>query len=106
MEIGIFSRTYTRPTLEEVLDSIVAHGLSRVHFNLKSAGVASLPDKIDDELCRRIRSAFEQRNLVMTSISGTFNAIHPDPERRRLDTGRALLLIENCRALGTSVVSL
>jgi sugar phosphate isomerase/epimerase len=106
MEIGIFSRTFTRPNLEAVLDAIAAHGISQVHFNLKSADVASLPDRIDEDLCVEIRHAFEIRGLRMTSVSGTFNAIHPDTRRRELDTQRTCRLIERCRRMGTSVVTL
>jgi sugar phosphate isomerase/epimerase len=106
MDIGIFSRTFSRPTLDGVLDAVAAHGLSHVHFNLKSAGGSSLPDVIDAELCTRIRQAFERRGFVMTSISGTFNAIHPDKQERETGTKRACQLIERCRRMGTSIVTL
>jgi sugar phosphate isomerase/epimerase len=106
VEIGIFSRTFTRPRLEPILDAVAAHGLSRVHFNLKSAGLASLPDELDQDQCLRIHRAFESRKLIMTSISGTFNAIHPDIDRRMHETQRACRLIERCPSIGTSVVSL
>jgi sugar phosphate isomerase/epimerase len=106
VEIGIFSRTFARPSLEQVLEAVVSHGLSHVHLNLKSAGAPSLPDEIDDDLCTRIRGAFAARSLVMTSISATFNAIHPDRRERDRDTRRACVLIERCRQMGTSVVTL
>lgn len=106
MHIGIFSRTYSRPDLEGVLDAIATHGVSHVHFNLRSAGVAALPDAIGADLCERIRGAFQARGMVMTSISGTFNAIHPDLAQRELDTVRACHLIERCRQMGTSLVTL
>lgn len=106
MDIGIFSRTFTRSTLEEVLDAVAAHGLSYVHFNLKSAGVSSLPDKLDPDLSGKIRQGFENRGIKMTSISATFNAIHPDRSQREAGTQRACQLIEHCRAMGTLIVSL
>jgi len=106
MEFGIFSRTYSRPTLDGVLDAISAHGLSHVHFNLRSAGAPSLPDRIEDELCTRVRAAFQARGFTMTSISGTFNAIHPDEQERRSGARRVCHLIERCRQLGASTVTL
>lgn len=106
MDIGIYSRTFVRETLEEVLDASEAHGLSQLHFNLKSAAVESLPDELTREFCLRVRRAFETRGFVMTSISATFNAIHPDLERRELDTVRACRIIERCRDMGTSLVTL
>lgn len=69
MKLGIFARTYTRPTLEETLDAIAANGLTHVHVSVKSG-------TIDKE-------AFTRRGLVLASVSGTFNAIHPDLGIRR-----------------------
>lgn len=106
MDLGIFSRTYSRPTLDGVLDAIAAHGLSQVHFNLKSAGVASLPAEIDDGLCKRVREAIVSRGFTMTSISGTFNAIHPDERERRIGAERACQLIARCREMETAIVTL
>lgn len=104
--IGIFSRTFARPNLDTVLDAIVAHGLSCVHFNFSSAGMPSLPDAIHEESCRAIRLAFETRRLVMTSVSATFNAIHPDLHQRELDLQRACRIIESSPRIGAPMVSL
>lgn len=106
MEIGIFSRTFARLTLGEVLDAVCVSGLAQVHFNLKSAGLASLPEELTAEHDRTIRGEFEKRGMVMTSISATFNAIHPDRNQRERDIRRACQIIEHCRAMGTSIVSL
>jgi hypothetical protein len=42
MRLGIFARTFARPTVEDVFDSVRAHGLSCVRFNLSCAGVPTL----------------------------------------------------------------
>ncbi|MSO23169.1 MAG: hypothetical protein EXQ58_07950 [Acidobacteria bacterium] len=42
----------------------------------------------------------------MTSISATFNAIHPDLKQGEADTQRACRLIECGRKMGTSIVTL
>lgn len=106
MEIGIFSRTFAQPTLEQVLDRVAAHQVRLVHFNFKSAGLDSLPRTIPETLCQRLRAAFAERNLRMISISATFNAIHPNKALRDDFTHRACQLIERARDLGVSVVSL
>ena len=106
MEIGIFARTFTAPTLDGVLDGVVGHGLKHVHFNLACAGVESLPASIDNKLCRTLRKAFDDRDLVMVGVSATFNAIHPDLKKRRDEISGAKRLIERCGDLGTSLVSL
>lgn len=106
MEIGIFSRTFQRPNLNEILAAISGHRLRLVHFNLTSAGLESLPPKIEPDVCQWVLEAFRKSRLRMTSISGTFNAIHPDKSHRRDLIHRACQLIEMSRDLGTSVVSL
>lgn len=106
MEIGIFSRTFAQPTLEQVLERVAAHQVRLVHFNFKSAGLDSLPHTIPETLCQRLRTAFAERHLKMISISATFNAIHPNKELRDDFTRRACQLIERARDLGVSIVSL
>lgn len=106
MQIGIFSRTFSGSSVENLLDTILAHNLYAVHFNFNGAGIESLPELIDDTLCRHIYEAFEQRTMEMIAISGTFNAIHPDRKMRSRSVDRACHLIKRCRKLGTSIVSL
>ena len=106
MQIGIFSRTFDRPSLDGVLDAVAAHGLTDIHFNLNAAGVDSLPEEITDSLCHGIRNAFDQRGLTMVSVSGTFNMIHPNQAHRHAGIRRACHLVDRCRHFGTSMVSL
>ena len=44
MQLGIFAKTFTRPTFEESLDAVVEHGLKQVQFNLSTAGLPTLPE--------------------------------------------------------------
>lgn len=106
MELGIFARTFDGDGVEQLLDAVAAHGLRCVHFNLKCAGVATLPDTIDAAFCHSIREAFEQRGLNMVALSATFNAIDPDEQFRRQQTRRAVEILRCCRMLETGVVSL
>jgi len=106
MQIGIFAKTFVRPTLAETLDAVVAHGICCVQFNLACAGVPSMPDHIDPALIASIRSAMDAHDMTMAAISGTFNMIHPDLERRRDGFARLRILAAACRDLGTSVITL
>lgn len=106
MEIGIFAKTFVRPTLAETLDAVVAHGIGCVQFNMACAGVPSLPDQIDASLSAEIRGALEARLLRMAAISGTFNMIHPDLRRRQTGLARLRALAAACHDLGTSVITL
>jgi sugar phosphate isomerase/epimerase len=47
MQIGIFAKTFTRPTLAETLDAIAAHGIRCVQFNMSCAGLPTLPERPD-----------------------------------------------------------
>lgn len=105
MRLGVFARTFLRPTLNGVLDAIAEHGFHDVHFNLSCAGLESLPGRLTSGQCGAIRSAFTCRGLAMCGVSGTFNAIHPDESLRAELTRRACRLIERCHDLGTQFVS-
>ena len=106
MQIGIFAKTFERATLEAVLDAVQSHGLSYVHFDMACAAPESMPDRIDPELCDRIRQGMAARNLTMASVSGTFNMSHPDPAERQHGLQRLAVLAAACERLGTSVISL
>src|ERR1044071_9902750 len=90
MEIGIFAKTFARPTLGATLDAVVAHGIGCLQFNMACAGVPSLPEQINTALSAEIRQALHARQLRMAAVSGTFNMIHPDLKRRQAgQIGRA-----------------
>jgi sugar phosphate isomerase/epimerase len=106
MNLGIFAKTFSRPSLEAVLDAIVSHDLRHVQFNLLCAGLPTLPDALSEDQAQQIRRAFESRNLVMAAISGTFNMIHPEVALRRENLHRLGVLAAACGALGVSVITL
>ncbi|MCL5997812.1 MAG: sugar phosphate isomerase/epimerase [Chloroflexi bacterium] len=106
MDIGIFAKIFARPTLEETLDAVRAHGIQHVQFNMACAGLPSLPERILPALYERIRTTMKTRGLTMTAVSGTFNLIHPDVGQRREGLRRLRVLAEACGAMGTAVITL
>lgn len=106
MQLGIHIGTFRRPTLEAALDAVTGHGLDCIHLNLKSAGVESMPRRIDDSLCVRIARETANRGISVTSVSGTFNMIHPEADVRRDGLKRLEVIAAAARHLGTSVVTL
>jgi sugar phosphate isomerase/epimerase len=106
MQIGIFAKTFARPTLDATLDAVVEHGIGCVQFNMACAGVPSMPAQIDAALIAEIRTAMAARHLHMAALSGTFNMIHPDPQRRQDGLARLRTLAAACQDLGTSVITL
>ena len=43
MKLGIFAKTFSRPTIEEFFQSIAGYGINSVQFNLSCAGLDPLP---------------------------------------------------------------
>lgn len=106
MRIGIFARTFLRPTLSGVLDAVREHGLDQVQFNMSCAGLPPMPDAIDPGLAASIGQEMAIRQLTMAAVSGTFNMIHPDPAARQHGLARLAVLAAACPQLGTSIVTL
>src|SRR5215468_10016666 len=104
--IGIFAKTFVRPTPEENLDAVRSHGLSVVQYNLACAGLPSLPERIEPRLAQQIAAAAASRRIAIAAVSGTFNMI--DPIRERRDTGLRGLdqLAGACALLGTRIITL
>jgi sugar phosphate isomerase/epimerase len=106
MEIGIFAKTFSYKTLDEVLDAVIGHGLHTVQFNLACVGLPTVPDQIDPALPGQIRAAMEARRITMAAVSGTFNMIDPDLQKRRDGLRRLRVLASACKPMGTSVITL
>ena len=104
--LGIFARTYHRDDLNSVLEAVKSDGFDATQFNLSCAGLASLPERLEESSCRSIRTDLARNGIDMIAISGTFNAIHPDITIRSEDTRRCCGLIAKARLLGTDLVTL
>lgn len=106
MRVGIFAKTFVRPTLAETLDAASANGLRCVQFNMACAGLPSMPPSLEAAQCATIRAELEARGIEMAAVSGTFNMIHPDLGQRRDGMRRLRTLAAACRSLGTSMITL
>jgi sugar phosphate isomerase/epimerase len=106
MPLGIFARTYGRPTVEAVFDAVAADGFARVHFNLSSAGLPAMPGALDPDALAPIRAAADARGIAIETLSGTFNMIHPDPAVRRQGLARLRVLAGAAAPLGSGIVTL
>jgi sugar phosphate isomerase/epimerase len=106
IQIGIYAKTFNRPTLEETLDAVVGCGVRTVQFNMACAGVPTLPDTIDPAFAERIRREMAARRITMAAVSGTFNMIDPDLRKRQDGLHRLGVLAAACAQMGTSVITL
>jgi sugar phosphate isomerase/epimerase len=106
VRIGVFAKTFSRPSQEGVFDAVAGHGLRETQFNMSVAGLPPMPDEIDPALADRVREAAADRNIAVVAVSGTFNMIHPDPMVRRDGLRRLGVLAGACERLGTSTITL
>ena len=106
MRLGIFARTFSRPTLEGVFDTVREHQLDCVQFNMACAGLPTLPDDIAPSLAIRIHEATMSRGIEIAAVSGTYNMVHPDPKVRQAGLHRLRTLASACHGMGTSVITL
>ena len=44
MQLGIFAKTFTRPTVEQTLQAVADAGIGAVQFNLSVLGLPTVPD--------------------------------------------------------------
>ena len=106
MKLGIFTKTFVRPTLEEVLKAVQSHGFEAVQFNIESAGGEPMPTRISEEYASEVRETMATHGIEMSAVSGTFNMIHPDLEIRADGMRRFREVVGACKWFGTSLVTL
>lgn len=106
VNIGIFGKTFARPTMDEVFRAVSKLHLRCVHFNFASAGLPSLPEAVEAPLADRIRKCAAEHRLTIAGVSATFNMIHPDTARRRDGLHRLGIVAGACQHLGTRLVTL
>lgn len=106
MELGIFSKTFARPSLEQVLDAVVEHNFRSIQFDMSCAGLPDCPDEIDAEAAWRIKQAAQSRGIQIAAVSGTFNMAHPDATHRENGVRGLGTLAAACADIGATVISL
>ena len=106
MQLGIFAKTFQRPTFAQTLDAVVEHGFDCVQFNFACAGLPSMPERIPTELAEQIASEMNRRGISMAAVSGTFNMIHPDTAKRQDGLRRLKAMAQVCRLLNTATITL
>lgn len=105
-EIGIFEKTFHRPSFGETLDAVVGHGLRHIQLHLEAAGLDPMPLAIPETTRQVISGATTSRGIAVAGLSATYNMAHPDPAVRRDGLARLEVLAAACRHLGTSVLTL
>ena len=104
--LGIFARTFRRETPREVAAAVAGAGYALAHWNFAAVGLPTLATSVDEARFTEVRQAFDGAGLGIPSVSGTFNAVHPDLELRTRQTAQAVRLIGLVPELGADVVTL
>ena len=106
MKIGIFAKTFSRPTIEDLFQAIAGYEIYSTQFNLSCVGLETLPRGISSEVVERITDAAEHARVELCAMSGTFNMAHPDPAVRRASLTRFEVLGEITARLRLPVITL
>jgi sugar phosphate isomerase/epimerase len=106
MKIGIFAKTFTRRTVEELFQAIASYGIYSVQFNMSCTGLETFPGNVSSDLVQRITDAAEQAMIELAALSGTFNMAHPEPAVRRDGLEKFEILCEVTARLHVPVVTL
>lgn len=103
---SIFLKVFERPTVTDSLDAAARAGFNNVHFDMSLLGGPILPEQIDAETGRAVRSAVEVRGMVLCSAEATYNMAHPDAIVRQRGRQALAVLIDASPLLGVPALSL
>ena len=96
MHVGLMEGTIRRATLAANLDAVVAHGVHHLQYHVS----ASAPPLAE------IRKELDAREMTISALSGTYNMIHPDVQKRHDGLRMLRSVAEKCEPLGTSVITI
>jgi sugar phosphate isomerase/epimerase len=106
LRLGVFAKTFARATVEEILDAVIAKGLSCIQFNFSCAGLASVPEEILPDLAGRIGEAVRIRGIEVAAVSGTFNMIHPQVDQVEKGFRGLAAIAAACSQIRTRIITL
>ena len=105
-EIGVFARVFPPGPPDAVASAIAAAGFTVAQLNLSALGRPTLDETLTAWDAAAIGAAFREAGVSVWGVSGTFNAIHPDPVVRRAGMRGCQAVIEWASAIGAGVVTL
>ena len=99
------SGTFSRPTLGDALDAILARDIRHVQFNWSTAHPKGPLTEVIDAICPVIREEVGKRDMVIAAVPQNINMVDADPEKRRQAIDRLSMVIRAAKSAGTSVVA-
>ncbi len=106
MILGIFAKSFPRPTFEQSLDAVAALGLHAIQFNFSCVDLPTLPAHVEPDVIARVRRACKEREIQIAGVSATFNLIDPDENRRRENLAKFPIIAAATRDLGCEILTL
>ncbi|MEM6343631.1 MAG: sugar phosphate isomerase/epimerase [Bacteroidota bacterium] len=105
-QLGIFARTFARPSVLEVFQSAKDKGFETLQYNMICSGLAPMPDAVEEAYIASVVAAREATGLTISGLSGTYNMLHADPQERTAGVRRMAVLAEHAKAIGTNLLTL
>ena len=105
-EIGVFARVFPAGPAEQVAAVIRGAGFRATQLNLSALGRPTLDQELRAAEAGAIATAFSVAGVRIWGVSGTFNAVHPDPEARAAGIAGCRVVIQRASELGAEVVTL
>jgi sugar phosphate isomerase/epimerase len=106
MRLGIFAKTFPGTDPLTVLRAAKAAGYDCVQYNMACSGLASMPEKISEDVIRDIRNAVAETGVEIVALSATYNMIHPDPSVRENGLRSLGIFADAARALSIPLLTL
>jgi sugar phosphate isomerase/epimerase len=105
-KLGLLSPEFPAGSLEENLAAMSSAGAIGAQFDLVNAVGETFPAELRDEEVQAVRNGFAHYALELSALSGTYNMIDPDPQRREVGARGLDRLIGAAPLFGTQVVTL
>ena len=85
LELGIFAKTFRRPSVDGLFETIAQHGFRCTQWNWACVpGLSSLPHKVTLKTRRAVKRAAAASGVRIAAISATFNLLDPIARERGL----------------------
>ena len=105
MELGIFAKTFQRSSPRACLEAVHQHGMQVAHYNMVCSGLPAMPGTIPLDVAGTVKVSSVQANVELVGISGTYNMIHPDENRRLQGLQRLSVLAKAAQIMGIPAIT-
>lgn len=106
MTLGIFSKVYSDTDFETSLKEIKGQGMDTIQFNFSNIGLSSLPSEVSERDIKTIQNAIQKSKVNISVISGTFNTLELDKNKRRENLKKFTAVVRAAKLLEVPYVSI